>query len=146
MDILEQINEMWKEDSKIDIKELDHASIHTAQLHQKYLELYVKYKSKLCKFNNDMFALRRDKQRYYRGEMSVNELADRGWTQWLHNKVLKGEMDEVLAADADIAQLKLKQEYYSLVVECVDRIMNSLKGRVWEIKNAVDYMKFKNGV
>lgn len=145
MDILEQINELWKEDCKVDMKDLDTASLHTAVLHQKYLEMYVKYKSKICKFNNDMYALRRDKQKYYRGEMSQDELKERGWNQWLHNKVLKGEMDEVLGADPDIAQLKVKLEYYTLIVETIDRIMTSLKGRVWEIKNAIDYMKFKSG-
>lgn len=145
MNIIDQINEMWKEDCKIDINELDSASVHTAVLHQKYLEMYTKYKSKVFKLNSDMHSLRKDKQKYYRGEMTANELADRGWTQWLYNKVLKSDMEEYLAADSDIAELKLKVEYYVLIVDTLERIMNSLKDRTWSIKNAIDYVKFKNG-
>jgi hypothetical protein len=143
--LLEDLNEMWKEDARIDTQNLESEALRTPILHQKYLDAYNTQRAKLIKLNRDMASLKLDKQRYYRGEMTREELEDRGWTQWLHNKVLKSDMDDVLAGDKDVCNLKTKIEYIELVVESIDRIMAQIKDRTWSIKNAIDYIKFKNG-
>ena len=45
---LEDIMEMWGEDSHIDDKDLDNESLKIPNLHQKYLDIYSKEKRKLC--------------------------------------------------------------------------------------------------
>lgn len=143
---IEEVNEMWKSDSVIDRGELDHEALRSPILHQKYFELYVKHKERLIKMNRDMGVLRRDKHRYYRGEMSKEELENRGWSQWLYAKVLKTDMEDVLNGDDDICNLKVKIEYFELVVEALSSILSQIKERRWDIKNAIEYLKFKNGV
>lgn len=143
--LLEDLNEMWKNDAVINTQELESEALRTPILHQKYLDAYNTQRAKLIKLNRDMAALRLDKQKYYRGELSKEELENRGWDQWLHNKVLKSDMDDVLDGDKDICNLKTKIEYIELVVESIDRILGQIKDRTWSIKNAIDYIKFKNG-
>lgn len=143
--LLEELNDMWKSDAVINTQELESEALRTPILHQKYLDAYNTQRAKLIKLNRDMASLRLDKQKYYRGELSKEELETRGWEQWLHNKVLKSDMDDVLDGDKDICNLKTKIEYIELVVESIDRILGQIKDRTWSIKNAIDYIKFKNG-
>ena len=44
---IEDIMEMWREDSHIDDKDLDNESLKIPNLHQKYLDIYSKEKRKL---------------------------------------------------------------------------------------------------
>jgi len=59
----------------------------------------------------DYLRLRKLKFRYYRGELSKEELTELGWDQYLNNRPLKNEMDEVMTTDDDIIQITDKVEY-----------------------------------
>lgn len=146
MATLEQIQNMWKADCGFDEDNLDKESLRSASLHAKYLDHYVENKLKLAKLNADMANLRRVKAKYYRGEMTKEELQQYGWEQWLYNKPLKSEMDEVLDGDVDVCNLKVKVEYVASIMYYLESVLYQIKGRDWQIKNSIEYKKFIVGM
>lgn len=143
---LEEIQEMWAVDSEIDDNHLGEQSTSTAKLHSKYLKQLIDAKLKLAKYNTDYNTLRAGKFRYYRGEMSRQELIDNGWEQWQGTKPLKNEMDEFLTGDSDLNKLKLRIEYLNTMVYALESIMGSIKGRQWDIKNGIAWKQFLAGM
>jgi hypothetical protein len=140
------LQEMWAEDSKINEHNLGQESIRTPNLHAKYLNFLSSTKLALRKAESDYYNCRRKKYRYYRGEMTKSELEDEGWSQWQGTKPLKNEMDEYLQVDSDLIKYTDKVEYHRTVVFQLEQILRSLNGRAWEIKNAIEWLKFTNGM
>lgn len=142
---LEELNDMWDNDCSIDEDHLDRASVFTAKLHSKYLRLLVQHKMRIAALNAEYNNLRQVKFRYYRGELSREELTDRNWTQWQGVKPLKNEMDEFLTGDSDLNKINIKIEYIKVMVEALESILGQIKARDWQIRNAVEYKKFITG-
>jgi len=143
---LTEIQEMWSKDSKINDLDLGKSSTQTAELHSKYLNLLTNSKLQLRKYEADYLRLRRNKFKYYRGEMTREELQDHGWDQYQGIKPLKNEMDEIINCDEDIIKSVDKVEYIKAVHYQLEQIIRSLNGRAWEIKNAIEWTKFTNGL
>ena len=142
---IEELHDIWEADCTIDDDHLDRASIATAKLHSKYLRMLIQHKMKIAALSNEYNTLRQTKFRYYRGELSRDELTDRGWNQWQGVKPLKNEMDEFLTGDADLNKISIKIEYIKCMVEALESILNQIKARDWQIRNAVEFKKFIAG-
>ena len=142
---LEELQNMWGEDCIIDDNHLDRESVNTAKLHSKYLNNLISYKLKLAKMRADYNTLRQAKFRYYRGELSKEELQLLGWTQWQGIKPLKNEMEEFLGGDGDLNTMEVKQQYIQGVVDFLESVMNQIKARDWQIRNAIEWKKFISG-
>jgi len=100
----------------------------------------------LRKAESDYLNCRRKKYRYYRGEMTQSELEEEGWDQWQGNKPLKNEMDEFLTVDLHLVQYQDKVEYFKTVLYQLEQIIRSINSRGWDIKNAIEWQKFTNGM
>ena len=142
----DELLDAWTLDSAIDDNHLDTASIKSTLLHAKYLRLLTEHKMKLAALQNQYNTLRQDKFRYYRGEMSREELQKRNWSPWQYNKPLRAEMDEHLLGDADLNRVKVKIEYVKVMVEAIDSIMKAIINQQWIIRNAIEFRKFQAGV
>jgi hypothetical protein len=145
MDINE-IQDMWATDCEIDDNYLGEHSTTTPKLHAKYLRLLMNVKLKHTKLQSDHNILRKNKFRYYRGEMSRDELQNLGWEQWQGVKPLKNEMDEFLHGDTELNTIKVRIEYLEAMIYCLESIMTQLKARDWQIKTAVEWKKFLAGM
>ena len=93
----------------------------------------------------DYNVLRKNKFRYYRGEMSREDLTNLGWDQWQGVKPLKNEMDEFLTGDDDLNKVQMRLEYLNTVVYLLESIMGQIKSREWQIKNGIEWKKFLAG-
>ena len=142
---LTDLQEEWTKDSSIDETNLGRESTRVPTLHANYLTYLSKVKLQLRKAESDYFNTRRLKYRYYRGEMSREELATLEWEQFQGNKPLKNEMDEYLICDEDLNTLQDKIEYCKTVVYTLEQIIKSINSRSWDIRTAVDWQKFTNG-
>jgi hypothetical protein len=143
---LSDLQESWAEDCKINEMNLGHESARTPNLHAKYLNYLSSTRLNLRKAESDYLNCRRMKYKYYRGEMTKQELEDEGWEQWQGNKPLKNEMDEFLTVDSDLILLQDKVEYFKTVLYQLEQIIRSLNSRTWDIKNAIEWNKFTNGM
>lgn len=143
---LTELQDMWSEDCKINEMNLGQESVKTPNLHAKYLNLLSSTKLNLRKAESDYLNCRRKKYKYYRGEMTQAELEEEGWGQWQGNKPLKNEMDEFLQIDNDLIKYIDKVEYFKTVLYQLEQIIRSLNSRTWDIKNAIEWSKFTNGM
>lgn len=142
---LSDIQEQWKNDSKINQLELGDEAVKTPNLHAKYLTVLSNIKLQLRKAESDYNNMRRLKYRYYRGELSSSDLETLNLPQYMGNKPLKNEMDEFLTCDLDLNTLTDKIEYYKTVVFTLEQILRSINSRTWDIKSAIEWNKFTNG-
>lgn len=142
---LDEIQANWEIDCEIDNNHLDNESIKTAKLHSKYIKLLVDAKLRLSKLKNDFVLLKKTKFRYYRGELTRQELADLGWEQWQYAKPIKNEMEQLLEGDKEIANMKLKIEYIDTMIYLLESILKSISDRTWSIKNSLGFKQFLAG-
>lgn len=142
---IEQLHEMWDTDADIDSLHLDDATLLTPKLHSKYVKLLTGVRLKLTKLQSDYNLLRKSKFRYFRGEMSRDELKETGWDQWQGVKPLKNEMDEFLTGDEDLNSLEVKMKYLENMIYLLESILGQLKARDWQIKSAIEWKKFIAG-
>ena len=143
---IEQLQEMWDKDCEIDDNYLGEQSTATPKLHAKYVKLLVNAKLKHTKLSADYSILRKNKFRYYRGEMGKNELDELQWEQWQGVKPLKNEMDEFLTGDSDLNSLEVKIKYLETMIYLLESILQQIKARDWQIKTAVEWKKFLAGM
>lgn len=145
MATIEEIQNLWDIDSNIDSNHLDDESVKTAKLHAKYISILMNTKLRYSKSKVDYNTLRKNKFRYYRGELSKQELLDLGWQQWQFTKPLKNEMDEFLKGDEHITAMDLKIEYLTTTIYLLESILKSIADRTWSIKNCIQYKAFLAG-
>jgi phosphoglycerate-specific signal transduction histidine kinase len=143
---LSEIQDMWTKDAKINELDLGKSSIQIAELHAKYLNILSNTKLQLRKCEADYLRLRRTKFKYYRGEMTREELEELGWNQYQGLKPLKNEVEDIVNCDEDVIRCVDKVEYMKAMLYQLEQIIRSLNGRGWEIKNAIEWTKFTNGL
>ena len=59
---------------------------------------------------------------------------------------LLDEMDEFLTVDLHLVQYQDKVEYFKTVLYQLEQIIRSINSRGWDIKNAIEWQKFTNGM
>ena len=143
---INELQDMWEADCVIDDNYLGEQATSSPKLHAKYLRLLVNAKLKHTKMKSDYNILRKNKFRYYRGELSREELTELGWPQWQGVKPLKNEMDEFLTGDSDLNAIEVRIEYMTTMIYFLESVMNAIKARDWEIKTHVDWKKFLAGM
>jgi len=142
---LDELQQLWEKDCEIDDNFLGENSTATPKLHAKYVKLLVNTKLKHTKIQADYALLRKNKFRYYRGELSRDELSNLGWEQWQGIKPLKNEMDEFLQGDSELVTLKIKIDYLETMIYFLESVLQQIKARDWQIKTAVEWKKFLAG-
>lgn len=143
---IDEIQDEWEKDSYIDDNFLGESATKTPKLHAKYLKLLIGVKLKHTKLSSDYNILRKNKFRYYRGELSREELTELGWPQWQGIKPLKNEMDEFLGGDTDLNTAKVRLEYLDTMIYLLESILGQIKARDWQLKTAVEWKKFLAGM
>jgi len=143
---LDEILIMWEADSAIDDNHLGEASTATAKLHSKYLRLLIDAKLKKTKLDIDYNSLRKTKFRFYRGELSREELKELGWEPWQYNKPLKAEMDEFLKGDEDLSQIQSRLDYIDIMIQAIESIMQQIKQRDFQLSNGIKWKAFLAGM
>ena len=143
---LSELTEEWTKDAPINETNLGHEAARVPILHAKYINVLSKTKLQLRKAESDYLNTRRLKYKYFRGEMTRQELENEGWSQYQGNKPLKNEMDELLECDEKLVELQDKIEYFKTTIYTLEQIIRSLNSRTWDIKSGIEWAKFTNGM
>lgn len=143
---IDQIHDMWEIDAEIDDNHLGEHATKTPKLHAKYVKILIGVKLKHTKTQSDYNMMRKAKFRYYRGELSRDELQDLGWSQWQGVKPLKNEMDEFLSGDAELNTLRVKIDYLETMIYLLESILGQIKARDWQLKSAISWKQFLAGM
>ena len=141
---LEDIQELWHRDSEIDYTELGTESIRIPQIHDKYLKIFTDERIRLKGVEFELSKIVRTKTEYYSGKMSQEELERRGWEQYL-GRLLKNEIANYIESDDDVIKLKQQLVVLQEKVSYLDSVIRMINNRGFQIKNALDWLKFTNG-
>lgn len=132
-------------DLAIDMSELGVESIRTPQIHSKYLNHFYDLRTIVRRLRSEHAELRKAKWMWISGKMGEEELRERGWEP--HPlRVLRQDMDMHLSADPDIRDLEAKIALQEERISYIESVLRQVNQRQWLIRNAVDFLKFKNGI
>lgn len=139
---LEQFQEMWKKDSVIDGDLYCEASIKIPQLHMKYMEYHNTFSLMKKEREIEMKRLIKNKWIYYKGKAPSSVYKEMPFDFKL---TTKEEVGMFIDADDDVSKLQFKIDYIEQVLLYLDSILRMINNRNFQIKNAIEWEKFKNG-
>ena len=145
MNILEDIIHQWETDSNIDTNNIKYHTIDTPKLHSKYIKILTDWKIKLVYYKNELARMKNLRIKYYRGELTRDELLKHNWSSWQFNKPLKNELETLLNADENIFKISSKIEEINVVIFALESILNQIKSRDFEISNYIKWTMFESG-
>ena len=131
-------------DLNINQTDLDTESLRTPQLHSKYLNFLSDEKLILSKLDGEYRVIKKYKWLYYTGKLSQEELEQFKW-QPFQLSILKTDIDKFMDADEDIQKIYSRMQYRKTVVDYLDSIIKIISNRQWNIRAAIDWLKFTNG-
>ena len=140
---LENLQEMWKRDSVIDTDLYCEESTKVPQLHMKYMEFFSMFS--LMKKEKEILLKQMIKEKwlYYKGKAPSSVYKEMPFDLKLTSK---DEIEMFIDADEEIGKLQYKLEYISQTLSYIEGILRQLNNRTFQIKNAIEWEKFKNGL
>ena len=141
---LEVIQEFWHKDREIDYSELGTESIRIPQIHDKYLKIYTDERIRLRSLEFELAKLVRAKTDLYSGRMPEEDLEKHGWEPFL-GRLLKNEISNYIESDDDFIKIKQKIIVLQEKINYLDSIIKMINNRGFQIKNALDWLKFSHG-
>ncbi len=142
---IDDIMDMWDADSVIDSTNLSLESLNIPKLHAKYYRIYINEKLVHKKYDAQYKELKMEKYEFYT-QGPTKEQLDMGWRLPPIGKILKQEVPQYLESDKDLINLSLKIGLQNEKIKFLESIIQSLTGRSFNIKNAIEFEKFKMGV
>jgi hypothetical protein len=115
---LEEIQNLWKKDSKIDEVLLDEAALRIPQLHHKYLTLHSEYTLLVKKKQQELRTLEHKKWLYYSGKASPEEYEEKPFEY----KVMKSDVQHWIGVDEQIQKVEMQIDYYNTTVSVLSEI------------------------
>lgn len=135
---------MWGKDAPINQSDLAGESSTVPVLHSKWLNHYTDEKLLMRRVLADHRRLYKVKWEYYTGKLSQDEITERGWEP-IDHKILKADIQIYLDADDELTMQTDKLEFQKVKVEFIEKVLNAIIGRQWNIKGTIDWRKFTNG-
>jgi hypothetical protein len=141
---LEDILELWKEDSNIDKAELGEEAVKIPKLHNKYYQIYVHEKIVLRSYEADMKKLKLEKYEFFT-QGHTEETRSKMWELPARGLILKADIPMYMDADKELIKLSLKIGVQQEKTDFLESIIKSLTNRGFQIKSAIDWYKFTMG-
>jgi len=139
---LESIQEMWKKDSVIDGDLYCEESTKIPQLHMKYMEFHNTFSLMKKEKELDMRRLIKEKWLYYKGKAPSSVYKEMPFDFKL---TTKEEVNMFIESDEDICKLQYKIDYIEQIINFLEGVLRQIGNRNFQIKNAIEWEKFKNG-
>ena len=139
---LEQIQEMWEKDSKIDPDNLHDESLKIPQLHSKYYTLYNTINLLRERAREQYSKVRLERYNYYTGKATAEVYAEEPFPYKVREK---DAIQRHLEADDKMNKVDMKIKYYDIMLKFLEEIIRNISGRTYQIKNAIEWNKFQAG-
>ena len=143
--LLEEIFTHWEKDSTIDPIDLGGEALNISKLHNKYLRLLSIERKEARRLESKYKQLVSLKSDWYLGILNgTEELTKLGWEPQRH-VVLKADLPRYVDSDKDIIKLVEILGEQKEKVEVLNLIMKEIMTRNWNIRAAIDMLKFNAG-
>lgn len=149
--LFEIIKTEWREDSKVDFQfknkeyteDLGNLALNIPYLHNKYLNHYSDLSEQKMSLEMKLRYVLKKKREYYSGEADAKDYAEKPFGASIKTAE---KMKTYLEADEDIITLEGKIKYIEVIMNYLDNVMKQITNRGFQIKSAIDWEKFVNGV
>ena len=139
---LEQIQEMWEKDARIDPDNLHDESLKIPQLHSKYYTLYNTITLLRERAREQYNKVRLERYNYYTGKATAEVYAEEPFPYKVREK---DAIQRHLEADDKMNKVDMKIKYYDIMLKFLEEIIRNISGRTYQIKNAIEWNKFQAG-
>lgn len=136
----------WEKDSPIDELDIAGSIRDVPKLHSKYIRHLTNAKLHLRTLASRYQKLRKIKFRYYRGELTKEELTKLNWPQWQGIKPLKNEMEEFLKGDVELIAVEEMIVNTESIISTLEQIIKSINSRGYDVRTLLEAKKFYNGI
>lgn len=128
-------------DSRVDETNLSGELSKIPYLHAKWLKRYHALNRQLRNAESHLALVKLRRSNYYLGYASDAEYA----VAPIFRKILKADLNDVLAADPEYAKAYDDVEVIREVAVLVEKFISSLNNRGYNLGKAVDFIRWKNG-
>ncbi len=139
---LDEIQDMWRRDSKLDPDNLHLESLKIPGLHSKYYDLYNQLKLLRVKAEAEFAEVKLERHRYYTGKAPQETYVDEPFPYKVRDKE---SLKQYLDADPKIQEKHLKIKYYEIMLSFLEEIIKTISNRTYQIKNAIEWQRFIAG-
>ena len=140
---LDMIQKMWEEDCKIDPDNLHTESLNIASLHAKYFDMYNNIILLKKKAEQQRKNIRHDRYEYYTGKADPDVYVENPFPKKIRDKET---LQKYLDADEKLSQVCLKIDYYDTMLNYIESILKMIQNRTFQIKNAIEFVRFTAGL
>lgn len=137
-----EILSLIEEDSKFKQEDLDKMSVKIPYLHSVWYSRMIEELKILRGIDMSLKTMKRDKFLYYSGRGSDEEYREKP----LDHKILKSDIDIFMDADEEYQKLQSKHFIQKAKVDAIEAFIKQLNQLSFNIRNAVEFMKFKSGL
>tara|TARA_Y100000593_G_scaffold27373_1_gene54711 strand:+ start:1088 stop:1516 length:429 start_codon:yes stop_codon:yes gene_type:complete len=140
---LEQLyNETEKDLAPLNKELLEVEASNQASLHDKYLKLFIQSGAEYRMIKQKYDYLLLQKRHYYLGKGTKEDYEKKPFDL----NVIKSDLDFYLNADEDLQEIQTKLDYHKLKIDFLEKTLSAIRSRGYDIKSAIDWIKFKNGL
>jgi hypothetical protein len=139
---LETLQDLWKKDSKIDNDLYCEESTKIPQLHMRYMEFFNSFSLMKKERELEMRQTVKEKWLYYKGKAPALKYKEMPFDLKL---TTKEEIYMFIDADDDVIKLQFKIDYIETVLAFLEGVLRQINNRNFQIKNAIEWEKFKSG-
>ena len=140
---LETIQKMWSDDAKIDPDNLHNESLNIPVLHAKYYDLYNNLVLLKKRAEQQRKNIRHERYEYFSGKADPDIYIDNPFPKKIRDK---DTMQKYLDADQKLSTASLKIDYYDTMLNYLEEILKQISNRTYQIKNAIEFMRFSSGL
>jgi hypothetical protein len=144
--ICEQYDMEWEKDAVLPADDLDTAARNVYLLHAKWWRYHQTEKAAWKKADHAYQVLRRQKHDWYAGKMDDAERKTLGWAPWGKALRLRDDIERHMRADLDLQQVETHLAALEEMLRFLEDVIKAINSRGYQIKNTIDYLKFKMGV
>ena len=134
---------MWESDSKIDPDNLHTESLNIPILHAKYYEMYNTVTLLYKKAQQQRKNIRHERYEYFSGKADPEVYINNPFPKKIRDK---DTMQKYLDADEKLSNCSLKIDYYETTLKYLEEILKQVGNRTYQIKNAIEFMRFSSGL
>lgn len=135
------VKEEWTKDSVMDQDLLDHESIKIPQLHSKYLNYLSDVRLIKVKKEQEYKKILREKFEYYTGKADAEIYKQKPFDL----KILKQDVQLYIESDDEVQKSLNILNYYKEMMFVLEKILENINTRGFQIKNSIDWQKFMQG-
>ena len=139
---LDKLQEMWEKDSKIDMDNLHTESLnsHTPCEVLWNVQHYLSSKEETEQQRKN---IRHERYEYFSGKADPDVYVENPFPKKIRDK---DTMQKYLDADEKLSRICLKIDYYDTMLVYIESILKQISNRTYQIKNAIEFMRFNAGL